>query len=129
MLIGVVAAALALVVAVFFGLWWYLAPTPRPGEKEIQRLGCDSLSSVGELAARPGADASAPRTSIMCRVDESATPPTCAAVLAAYEAAPGHREGNALVVVNQAKTVGGRGIYAVACRQLLAQDGSVVPSF
>ncbi len=126
LLIGV-GASLAVLAAVAVASWLFLAPEPQPGQEAIHRLGCDSLSSVSVFPHR--ADATSPATSLDCRIAESLTPPTCAAVLAAYEGAPGHREGNVLVEVNGAKTIGGKRTFVPLCKQVLAPDGTVVDSY
>jgi hypothetical protein len=124
LLIGGVAAALLL--AALLGLWLFLAPVELAGTREIRHLGCDDLSSVS-ARADSGPDPSIDyATSIDCRVPDSQTAPSCAAVWGAYHAAPGHREGNAMVEVNRATTVGGKPTFRVTCRQILAPDGSVV---
>ena len=127
LLVGLGGSAAALV-ALAVVLWSFLAPTVPPGTKEIQRLGCDSDSYVSALVAH-GAERPDFAASIDCRVDESATPRTCAAVLAAYVGAAGHREGNVLVGVRKVKVTGGRRTYERSCMQVLAPDGRVVSSY
>ena len=127
LLVGLGGSA-AVLVAVAVGLWLFLAPTVPPGTKEIQRLGCDSFSYVGADVPH-GAEMPDHATSIHCRVDESATPPTCAAVLAAYTGAAGHREGNVRVEVRKAIVTSGKRTYQRSCEQVLAPDGKVVSSY